>query len=58
MGNMATEPRIGKRVVITGASTGIGLAAAWQLAAGGVEVVTVSRDPGLEINQAVKEAVS
>ncbi len=33
------------RILLTGASSGIGLAAAEQLAAGGAEVIMVSRDP-------------
>jgi NAD(P)-dependent dehydrogenase (short-subunit alcohol dehydrogenase family) len=38
------EPATGWRVVVTGASSGIGLAAASLLAAGGAEVLLVSRD--------------
>lgn len=38
------KPRISRRILITGASSGIGLAAARQLAAGGAEVVITSRD--------------
>ena len=39
------EPSTSPWILITGASRGIGLAAAGQLAASGVEVVMVSRDP-------------
>jgi short-subunit dehydrogenase len=38
------DPEPARRVVITGASSGIGLATAKQLAASGLEVVRVSRD--------------
>ena len=39
------KPVVSPRILITGASRGIGLAAARQLAAGGAEVVMTSRDP-------------
>jgi NAD(P)-dependent dehydrogenase (short-subunit alcohol dehydrogenase family) len=38
------EPRSGARVLVTGTSSGIGLAAAEQLARSGAEVIMVSRD--------------
>jgi len=45
MNSMTVDPKLtAPRVLITGASSGIGLAAALQLAAGGAEVVMISRD--------------
>ena len=45
MNSMTIDPKLtARRVLISGASSGIGLAAALQLAAMGAEVVTVSRD--------------